>query len=66
MAAHLLSNHYKLTRDQYYRELETASRNQSSTSFLVYAIQGFLDGLKTLRFKAIQQADRSRAYGETR
>lgn len=46
LAAHLLSNHYNLTRDQYYRELETASRTQSAKGFLAYAIQGFLDGLR--------------------
>lgn len=46
LAAHLLSNHYNLTRDQYYRELESASRTRSATGFLAYAIQGFLDGLR--------------------
>ena len=45
-AAHLLSNHYNLTRDQYYRELDRASRNTKTISFVTYAIQGFVDGLR--------------------
>ena len=45
-AAHLLSNHYNLTRDQYYRELDQASRSNNATGFLQYAIQGLLDGLR--------------------
>ncbi len=45
-AAHLLSNHYNLTRDQYYRELARASRSSTSAHFLTYAIQGFVDGLR--------------------
>ena len=45
-AAHLLSNHYNLTRDQYYRELAGASRSRQTTHFVTYAIQGFVDGLR--------------------
>ncbi|MCY3619994.1 MAG: Fic family protein [Acidimicrobiaceae bacterium] len=45
-AAHLLSNHYNLTRDQYYRELAQASRSSSTVSFVTYAIRGFADGLR--------------------
>ncbi|HEX3946578.1 MAG TPA: Fic family protein [Acidimicrobiales bacterium] len=46
-AAHLLSNHYNLTRDRYYRELARASRSGGDTlGFLVYAIEGFVDGLR--------------------
>ncbi len=45
-AAHLLSNHYNLTRDQYYRELTEASRTEQTTSFLGYATQGLVDGLR--------------------
>lgn len=44
-AAHLLSNHYNLTRDRYYRELARASRNCDSAGFLAYAIQGMVDGI---------------------
>jgi DNA-binding transcriptional ArsR family regulator len=45
-AAHLLSNHYNLTRDQYYRELAEASRTKRTTNFVVYAVQGLVDGLR--------------------
>ncbi len=46
-AAHLLSNHYNLTRDQYYRELARASSNGGDTlRFLLYAIIGFIDGIR--------------------
>jgi Fic family protein len=46
-AAHLLSNHYNLTRDRYYRELALASKpGQSTLSFLSYAIEGFIDGIR--------------------
>ncbi len=46
-AAHLLSNHYNLTRDQYYRELARASTSGGDTlPFLVYAITGFVDGIR--------------------
>ena len=46
LAAHLLSNHYNLTRDQYYRELEGASQSRSTGSFVAYAAQGLVDGLR--------------------
>ena len=46
LAAHLLSNHYNLTRDRYYRELDAASQTQDTVSFVAYAIQGFVDGLR--------------------
>ena len=45
-AAHLLSNHYNLTRDQYYRELAKASSTGRTDSFVTYATQGFLDGIR--------------------
>ena len=44
--AHLLSNHFNLTRDQYYRELASSSRNRSITGFLTYATRGLIDGLR--------------------
>ena len=46
LAAHLLSNHYNLTRDQYYRELEAASQSDSTGNFVAYATQGLVDGLR--------------------
>ena len=45
-AAHLLSNHYNLTRDQYQRELASSSRRDSITGFVIYATQGLIDGLR--------------------
>jgi len=45
-AAHLLSNHYNLTRPQYYRELAEASRTLKTTSFVSYAVQGLVDGIR--------------------
>lgn len=60
-AAHLLSNHYNLTRDRYYRELDLASKpGQSTLVFLSYAIEGFIDGIREVigmvRFQQIQVA----------
>jgi Fic family protein len=47
-AAHLLSNHYNLTRDRYYRELDLASKPGESPTLgiLAYAIEGFVDGIR--------------------
>jgi Fic family protein len=47
-ACHLLSNHYNLTRAEYYRQLHLASRVDSGDPlpFITYAIRGFVDGLR--------------------
>jgi Fic family protein len=46
--AHLLSNHYNLTRAEYYRQLDYASKSGGRiTPFLQYAAQGLLDGLRS-------------------
>jgi Fic family protein len=46
-AAHLLSNHYHLTRTDYYRQLERASKSGGDfMPFLLYALQGLVDGLE--------------------
>jgi Fic family protein len=46
-AAHLLSNHYNLTRDRYYRELDRASRSGGDVvPFIDYAVEGFVDELR--------------------
>jgi len=46
-AAHLFSNHYNQTRVEYYRQLDQASQSGGDvTPFLLYALQGFLDGLR--------------------
>ena len=53
-ATHLMSNHYNQTRSEYYRRLDRASREQSGViDFLVYALQGFVDGL-TEQFETIK------------
>lgn len=48
--AHLLSNHYNLTRSEYYRQLDRSSRANSGDGdplcFLLYSLEGFVDGLR--------------------
>jgi len=49
-AAHLLSNFYNLTRSEYYRQLDHASRSGGTMSdFIVYAAQGLVDQLQEQR-----------------
>ncbi len=45
-AAHLFSNHYNATRNEYYIQLDLSSKKRNVHSFISYAVQGFLDGLK--------------------
>lgn len=49
-ATHLLSNHYNLTRADYYRHLDRSSRandgHGDALGFIVYSLQGLLDGLE--------------------
>lgn len=46
-ATHLLSNHYNLTRTEYYRHLDIAHKTgRNIFSFIEYALRGFIDGLK--------------------
>jgi Fic family protein len=46
-AAHLLSNHYNLTRSEYYRQLDRTSRSGGDiVPFLCYAVHGFVDQLR--------------------
>jgi Fic family protein len=58
-AAHLLSNHYNETRHEYYRQLDQASKSGGDLRpFLLYAVQGLVDGLrKQLQFIWEQQWD---------
>jgi len=47
-AAHLLSNHYNSTRQEYYRQLDHASKTGGNIfPFIIYALQGYVDGLKS-------------------
>jgi Fic family protein len=46
-SAHVLSNHYNLTRADYYRHLDQASRTADGVlGFVDYAVRGFVDGLR--------------------
>ncbi len=49
-ACHLLANHYNLTRQEYYRQLDRSSRVNRGRGdhweFVRYALRGLLDGLK--------------------
>ena len=48
-SAQILSNHYNLTRAEYYRQLDRSSRAREGQGdpigFLLYGLQGFVDGL---------------------
>jgi Fic family protein len=66
-AAHLLSNHYNLTRTEYYRHLERASTTASGVAdFVEYAVQGLVDGLlgqlEVIRQQQLQMAWRDHVY----
>ena len=46
-ACHLLSNHYNLTRSEYYRQLARSSRKENGIfDFAAYALAGLVDGLR--------------------
>ncbi|MBN2352106.1 MAG: Fic family protein [Spirochaetales bacterium] len=45
IASHVLSNHYNETREEYYRQLENATRKNDLTDFIEYAVTGFTQGL---------------------
>lgn len=46
-AAHLLSTHYNETRALYYRQLDASSKSGGDVvPFIVYAVRGFVDGLR--------------------
>jgi len=46
-SAHLMSNHYNITRTEYYRQLDISSKSGGHVApFIKYALQGFVDGLK--------------------
>jgi len=46
IASHILSNHYNLTRSEYYRQIEKACNQNDLTDFIEYALVGYRDGLK--------------------
>ena len=46
-ACHLLSNHYNKTRARYYAELDRSHKAKDGViRFMIYALEGFVDGLK--------------------
>jgi Fic family protein len=47
IASHILSNHYNNTRTDYYRQLQHASETGDLSAFILYALQGFRDGLES-------------------
>jgi Fic family protein len=65
-AAHLLSNHYNLTRNDYYRQLDHVSHagQGDPLPFITYAVRGFVDGLRNQleRVSDQQFADRWEQY----
>ena len=58
-AAHLLSNHYNLTREEYYRQLDLTSKsNGDIIPFISYAVQGLRDGLRDqIQYVRTEQRD---------
>ncbi len=62
LAAHLLSNHYNLTRDRYYRELDRASKSGGDiTRFITYSVEGFVDGIRS-QITAVREQQLSVAW----
>lgn len=63
-ACHLLSNHYNLTRAEYYRQLDIAGRTGDPIPFIDYAVRGLVDGLQDAleKIRAQQFEDRWEQY----
>lgn len=65
-AAHLLSNFYNLTRNEYYRNLDIASRAGGFEKFVHYAVQGLVDQLREqldyIRFQQWEATWRNHVY----
>jgi Fic family protein len=61
-ATHLLSNHYNLTRADYYRHLHMTSRvpGGDPVPFITYAVRGFVDGLREQLMTITDQQFRDR------
>lgn len=55
LAAALMSDHYNLTRDRYYIELDKSSRLKDLSGFANYAIEGFVDGIRAQITKVREQ-----------
>ena len=48
ICAHILVNHYNNTRPEYYAHIRLAQNECQLTSFIAYAVTGFLDGLNAV------------------
>lgn len=55
IVSHILSNFYNETHPEYYRQLDNARKKRDLTAFIMYAAQGFRDGLSE-NLKYIQQS----------
>ena len=65
-ACHLPSNHYNLTRTEYYRQLVRASGQEDGIyGFASYAIRGFADGLRE-QVEVIREHQRGGRLGQFR
>ncbi len=66
ICAHILSNHYNDTRPEYYAHLQKCQHERQLTSFIAYAVTGFLDGLaevwKTVANELFERAWRGYVY----
>lgn len=62
LAAHILSNHYNQTRNEYYRQLKSLQKKKGDLSdFISYALQGFKDGLSEV-LKTVQKSQMEVAW----
>jgi Fic family protein len=63
-ACNLLSNHYNLTRSEYYRQLDLAGRTGDPIPLIEYAVRGLVDGLDEAlkKIRAQQFRDRWEQY----
>lgn len=61
IASHLLSNHYNVTRSEYYRLLDKAHTDNDLTQFIEYALLGLRDGLKDT-LEGVQQSQRDTTW----
>ena len=66
IGSHILSNHYNLTRPEYYRQIQVAFEKRDLTQFIQYAVEGFRDGLRatlhTIQMNQFETAWRSFIY----
>ncbi len=68
ISLHILSNHYNMTRPEYYRQLQQGSEKRDLTQFIRYAITGLRDGLvqttETIRQRQFESSWKEYVYGK--